>query len=134
MLNEANKESDDRDDSTVSEAALGLMMLNDSAENDLLQKYDNSVLLPVDATKREDHGKKPIVEDNDTNSDANNGDNYDSDDTIILQQEIEDTIGTTPSKPPTMNSQAFANISEKENRLPVVTQGTDSNPGHHRHH
>ena len=128
MLNEANREAVDRDDSTVSEVALGLMMLNDSVENDLLQKYDNSALLPVNATKCEDHGKKPVTEENVTNSDADKDNDYDSDDTIILQQEIEDTIGMTRSKLPTTNSQAPANISanENENGLPVVTQGTDS--------
>ena len=99
------------------------MMLNDPTENDLLQKYDNSMILPVDATQREDYGKKPTIEVNDTASDVENS--YDSDDTIILQHEIEDTIGVTPSKPNTLNLPSPRNI--RDNGLPVETQGNNSN-------
>ena len=126
MLNETNKvNTGDRDDSTVSEAPLGLMMLNNSTENDLLQKYHNSMLLPVDASKREDHGKKPTLEVNGAVSDVDDGYNYDSDDTIILQHEIEDTIGVTLSKPPTANLSAPVNTNK--DGLPVETQSTNPN-------
>ena len=53
-----------------------------------IDKYDNSSLLPVDAGHLIDY----TVENPDNNNkDTNNS--YDSDDTIILQHEIEDSIG-----------------------------------------
>ena len=80
---------------TVSEAALGLVMLQDNNPilNPLLQKYDNSSLMPVGAAHQTDYSKIHDAElaDNDNDSDTGN----DSDDTVILQQEIEDTIGKT---------------------------------------
>ena len=81
----------DSEGSTVSEAALGLIMLQDNnpTGNSLLQKYDNSSLMPVGAVRQTDYSKKYdsvlVDNDNDTSSD--------SDDTVVLQQEIEDTIG-----------------------------------------
>ena len=76
---------------TVSEAALGLVMLQDNnpTVNSLLQKYDNSSLMPVGAACQTDYSKKYDSELADNNNDTGN----DSDDTVILQQEIEDTIG-----------------------------------------
>ena len=50
--NEVKKDNNkDSEDSTVSEAALGLIMLqeHDPSGDSLLQKYDNSSILPVDA-------------------------------------------------------------------------------------
>ena len=57
----------------------------------LLQKYDNSSILPVDAARQVDYSVNPPAElvDNDDNT------GHDRDDTIVLQQEIEDTIGKT---------------------------------------
>ena len=94
---------------TVSEAALGLIMLQDNnpTANSLLQKYDNSSLMPVDAARQTDYSKihDPELAHNDNDSDTSN----DSNDTVILQQEIEDTISemthnhntviTTPETP-----------------------------------
>ena len=88
-----NDNNKDSEDSTVSEAALGLIMLqeHDPTGNSLLQKYDNSSLLPVDAARQVDYSINPDAElaHNDNNT------SHDSDDTIVLQHEIEDTIGET---------------------------------------
>ena len=83
----------DSEDSTVSEAALGLIMLQDNnpTDNSLLQKYDNSLLMPVDAACQTDYSTKPESELADNGNDSS----QDSDDTVVLQQEIEDTIGET---------------------------------------
>ena len=81
----------DSENSTVSEAALGLIMLHkhdNSGYDDLLDKYDNSSLLSVDAACHTDY---TVENPNNNNKDTNNS--YDSDDTIILQHEIEDSIG-----------------------------------------
>ena len=102
--------SDNEKDSegiTVSEAALGLVMLQDNnpTVNSLLQKYDNSSQMPVGVARQTDYSKIHDSELADNDSDTGN----DSDDTVILQQEIEDTIGestnnhntniTTPETP-----------------------------------
>ena len=86
-----NDNNKDSEDSTVSEAALGLIMLqeHDPTGNSLLQKYDNSSLLPVDTAHQADYSINPDAEPADNDKDTS----HDSDDTIVLQQEIEDTIG-----------------------------------------
>ena len=83
----------DSESSTVSEAALGLIMLQDNnpTDNSLLQKYDNSQLMLVDAARQTDYSTKPETELADNDNDIS----HDSDDTVILQEEIEDTIGDT---------------------------------------
>ena len=62
--NTKNDNNKDSEDSTVSEAALGLIMLqeHDPTKNTLLQKYDNSSLLPVDAAHQVDYSKNPDTE------------------------------------------------------------------------
>ena len=110
LNNEPNERtSDNEKDSegiTVSEAALGLVMLQDNnpTVNSLLQKY-NSSLMPVGVARQTDYSKIHHTELVNNNNDTGN----DSDDTVILQQEIEDTIGkstnnhntniTTPGTP-----------------------------------
>ena len=66
----------------VSEAALGLVMLQDNnpTVNPLLQKYDNSSLMPVGAARQTDYSKIYDAELADNNSDIGN----DSNDTVIL--------------------------------------------------
>ena len=114
----SEKESED---STVSEAALGLMMLHKgetSGHDKLLEKYDNSSLLPVDAAHRVDCCAENL---DNNNNDSNT--NYDSDDTIILQKEIEDTIGKPTTKSRTMTPQE----ARAESALPVETNNNDTN-------
>ena len=54
-----NDNNKDSEDSTVSEAVLGLIMLqgHNPTENTLLQKYDNSSILHVDAARQVDYRK-----------------------------------------------------------------------------
>ena len=78
-------------ESTVSEAALGLIMLHehDTSSNDaLLEKYDNSLILPVDAARQTYYSVEAEVD----HMEKYNNTGHDSDNTIILQKEIEDTI------------------------------------------
>ena len=114
----------DSEDSTVSEAALGLIMLQDNnpTDNSLLQKYDNSLLMPVDAARQTDYSTKPESELVDNKNDSS----QDSDDTVVLQQEIEDTIGETTNN-------RNANIStpaktQHNTGLPVETIGKNAAP------
>ena len=93
-VNETKNDSEkDSEGSTVSEAALGLIMLQDNnpTDNSLLKKYDNSSLMPVDTAHQTNYCTKPESELVDNDNDIS----YDSDDTVVLQQEIEDTIGET---------------------------------------
>ena len=71
------------DSDSINDATLGLIMLrqNKTRSDTLLEKYDNSALLPVDA--KMDYGVE-LTDDN------NNSDN--SNDTIVLQKEIADSI------------------------------------------
>ena len=96
LNNEPNESTSDNEKdsegSTVSEAALGLVMLQDNNNptvNSLLQRYDNSSLMPVGVAHQTDYSKKYDSELADNNNDTSS----DSDDTVVLQQEIEDTIG-----------------------------------------
>ena len=116
---------------TVSEAALGLIMLQDNnpTANSLLQKYDNSSLMPVDAARQTDYSKihDPELVDNDNDSDTSN----DSNDTVILQQEIEDTIGemtnnhntviTTPETPAKSRDDPGLPVEKTENNAILDT-------------
>ena len=103
-------------ESTVSEAALGLIMLHehDTSDNDaLLEKYDNSSILPVDAAREMDYSIELLV----NTVDNSNNTSYDSDDTIILQQEIEDTIGKTTEN--SNNNTTSSSNTCQESGLPV---------------
>ena len=93
-----NDNNKDSEDSTVSEAALGLIMLqeHDPTGNSLLQKYDNSSLLPVDVACQVDYSINPDAELADNDNDTS----HDSDDTIVLQQEIEEKLPTTTIQTP----------------------------------
>ena len=99
LNNELNERTSDNkkdlEGITVSEAALGLVMLqdNDPTVNSLLQKYNNSSLMPVGAAHQTDYSK--IHDSELANNDNDTGN--DSDDTVILKQEIEDTIGESTS-------------------------------------
>ena len=68
-----------------------MLQEHDPSGDALLQKYDNSSILPVDVACQVHYSVNPPAElaDNDHNT------GHDSDDTIVLQQEIEDTIGKT---------------------------------------
>ena len=122
-VNETKSDNEkDSEDSTVSEAALGLIMLQDNnpTDNSLLQKYDNSSLMPVDAACQTDYCTKPGSE----LADNNNGMSYDSDDTVVLQQEIEDTIGeTTDSHNANISAPAET---QHDTGLPVETTGNNT--------
>ena len=141
LNNEPNERTSEKEkDSegiTVSEAALGLVMLQDNnpTVNSLLQKYDNSSLMPVGAARRTDYSK--IHDSELANNDNDTGN--DSDDTVILQQEIEDTISessnnhntniTTPETPAKSRHDAGLLVETTENNatldksigLPVET-------------
>ena len=93
LNNKPYKRTSDNKGIKVSEAALGLVMLQDNnpTANPFLQKYDNSSLMPLVAACQTDYSKIYDAELADNDSDTGN----DSDDTVILQQEIEDTIGET---------------------------------------
>ena len=84
-------EENDGKELEESEAALGLIMLHehDSSNNTLLEKYDNSLILPVDAACQTDYSVEPEVD----HAEKDNNTGHESDDTIILQKKIEDTIG-----------------------------------------
>ena len=97
----------------LNEAAMGLIMLGQEEKDTLLDKYDNSELLPVDAARQTDFGLDPnaanttlkITENETQTEDAGtnksseettlDNPNYDSDDTILheLEKEISDVIG-----------------------------------------
>ena len=83
-------EENDGKELEESEAALGLIMLHehDSSNNTLLEKYDNSLILPVDAAHQTDYSVEPEVD----HVEKYNNTGHDSDNTIILQKEIEDII------------------------------------------
>ena len=67
---------------------------NNPTVNSLLQKYDNSSLMPVGAAHQTDYSK---IHDSELANNDNDTIN-DSDDTVIIQQEIEDTIGESSNK------------------------------------
>ena len=119
-----NDNNKDSEDSTASEAALGLIMLqeHDPTENTLLQKYDNSSLLPIDAARQVDYSINPDTERADI---VNNEDfSYNSDDTIILQQEIEDTIVETANDY-SINTSSLTKTRQYPG-LPVETDANES--------
>ena len=123
-LDNQDKKNDNKDseDSTVSEAALGLIMLqeHDPTGNSLLQKYDNSSLLPVDAARQVDYSINPDTELADNDKDTS----HDSDDTIVLQQEIEDTIGETTNNHNTNTPSPTKTWHDTD--LPVETTGNNA--------
>ena len=118
MENEAQNDKDS-EESTVSEAALGLIMLQDLVGDALLEKYDNSSILPVDSMHQVDYSANPPAE----LSDNDNNTSHNSNDTIVLQQEIEDTIGK-PNDDLNANTSSL-NKPQEDNSLPVeMTENT----------
>ena len=93
---------------------------NDPIGNSLLQKYDNSSLLPVDASCQVDYSLNPDTELADNDNDTS----HDSNDTIVLQQEIEDTIGETTDNCNTNTPSPTKTWHDTE--LPVETTGNNA--------
>ena len=91
-----------------------------STNDSLLQKYNNSSLLPVDAAHLIDYGATPDSESADNVNDTS----HDSDDTIVLQQEIEDTIGETPENRNTNTPSPTKTRHDTD--LPVETTGNNA--------
>ena len=122
LNNEPNKRTSDNEKDLggiiVSEAALGLVMLQDNnpTVNSLLQKYDNSSLMPVGATRRTDYSK--IHDSELANNDNDTGN--DSDDTVILQQEIEDTIGESSNNHTNSDTLDTSSITKDLSKLSVT--------------
>ena len=117
MIRDNEKNSEQR---TVSEAVIGLIMLQEDTPTDdpLLQKYDNSSLMPVGATSQTDYRRKPISKASDNDNDTDN----DSDDTIILQQKLEETIGESlDNRNANILTPETPAETVHDNRLPVET-------------
>ena len=111
-MDKKSLETETNDNDTVNDTALGLIMLHEhdnTGYDNLLEKYDNNSLLPVDAAYQIDCGAD--VRDNDNNI------SHDSDDTIILQKEIEESIGENTKE----NQIQLTSNSHPENSLPVET-------------
>ena len=109
----------------INDAALGLIMLRQERNQmeTLFDKYDNSALLPVDAEHQMDYGKDMNDNTTDSNNDNNihnednkNNLNYDSDDTVVLEKEIADSICEEPGPD--------NDTSPSQNRLTVETTST----------
>ena len=112
IMDKKSLETETNDNDTVNDTALGLIMLHkhdNTGYDNLLEKYDNSSLLPVDAACQIDCGAD--VTDNDNNV------SHDSDDTIILQKEIEESNWENTKE----NQIQSTSNSHPENGLPVET-------------
>ena len=102
------KNNPDHHNEQITEAAVGLILLGQEGNDPLFDRYDNSKLLPIGTVPQPDPDRDPNTEDNVlTIEDAkqqtggvitmdNNNDNYDSDNTVLLEQEITDVIGEGP--------------------------------------
>ena len=112
IMDKKSLETETNDNDTVNDTALGLIMLHkhdNTGYDNLLEKYDNSSLLPVNVACQIDCGAD--VMDNDNNV------SHDSEDTIILQKEIEESIGENTKE----NQIQSTSNSHPENGLPVET-------------
>ena len=97
-----------------------MLQEHDPTGNSLLQKYDNSSLLPVDAACQVDYSVTPDAELVNNDKDIS----HDSDDTIVLQQEIEDTIGETTDNHNTNTPSPSKTWHDTD--LPVETTGNNA--------
>ena len=94
----------------TTDAATGISMLESVNENNnaLLEKYDNSKILPVDTVRQVDYGLDPNMDaptppenkkiQTGTNKKDDANSSYDSDDKILLEQEIAEVIGDQASE------------------------------------
>ena len=98
-----NNKNKHKTDATEMNTEMNMLGSENENNNELLEKYDNSKILPVNTARQVDYGldpntdaltpsenKKTLLGTN-TIDDANSS--YDSDDTILLEQEIAEAIG-----------------------------------------
>ena len=120
-LNGSSVENNKNKHKTDAITEMNMLGSENESNNALLEKYDNNKILPVDTAWQVDYGLDPNTDvptapDNkktplDTNNNDNVNSSYDSDDTILLEQEIAEAIGDQASK-------------LENNELPVETETT----------